>query len=171
MENSRSRPPEPKPTATKSIQLRVIVLQPPKPRANETGFGLQDNSSGDWILHHGQKFPNGDVHFTCECRVKPDAKSGAPNFLGPFVHGPPAQRFLYLSWKPKQWQPGDSEIVAPPYTRRLKVRLSSITWQLIEAARRAEAALEVTVAGTGKDGGPACASVPLLNGGWKVGSK
>ncbi|MBI3416026.1 MAG: hypothetical protein HY043_12065 [Verrucomicrobia bacterium] len=155
----------------KAICLRVICQRPPRPGPHETGFGLQNKSLGDWQLHQGQTRHNGDLHFSCECSVKRDASSGSPVFLGPFVHGPATKRFLYLSWKPKNWQPGTREIVPPPYTRRMKVHLATISWPLLEAAWRAGAVLEVTVPGTAKDGGPACASVPVLEGGWKLGGR
>ena len=154
--------------AAKSIRSRVVCLRPPKAGPHETGFGLQDNTRGDWILHPGSARPHGNLHFTCECVVKRAGKRGVLNFRGPFVQGPPAARFLYLSWKPKNWRPGQPEPGPPLCVRRIKVHLSTISWRLIETALRTGAVLEATVAGTGKDGGPACASAPLLNGGWKL---
>jgi hypothetical protein len=45
----------------------------------------------------------------------------------------------------------------------------AITWELIEEAlSKSGAVLEARIAGTAGDGGPACATVRLLNGGWKV---
>ena len=47
--------------------------------------------------------------------------------------------------------------------------LAGISWPLIEEALAApDAALEARIAGTAKDGGPACATVPLLEGGWRI---
>jgi hypothetical protein len=44
-----------------------------------------------------------------------------------------------------------------------------ITWELIdEALSKLSAVLEARIAGTAGDGGPACATVRLLDGGWKV---
>lgn len=49
---------------------------------------------------------------------------------------------------------------------RMKVHLATITWDQIAATEAG--VLEVTVSGVGPDGSPACASVPLLAGGWYV---
>ena len=50
----------------------------------------------------------------------------------------------------------------------MKIHLSTITWELIEQATKSGGVLEATIEGTAKDGGPNCASVPLLGDGWKV---
>jgi hypothetical protein len=44
------------------------------------------------------------------------------------------------------------------------VPLSDITEKLIRSGRRLEARFN----GTARDGGPACATVPLLDGGWRT---
>ena len=82
-----------------SVCLRVICLGPPKPERYDAEFGLQDNSTtSDWVIHPGVVQPSGDIHFECECRVRPNQRTNTPSFLGPFVHGETAKRFLYLSW-------------------------------------------------------------------------
>jgi hypothetical protein len=49
------------------------------------------------------------------------------------------------------------------------VPLSGITWPLIEEALAApDAVLEARIAGVARDGGPVCATVPLLDGGWHI---
>ncbi|MEK6371421.1 MAG: DUF5990 family protein [Acidobacteriota bacterium] len=53
-----------------------------------------------------------------------------------------------------------------PWSRRAKVPLAGITWALIKRAKGAP--LEARINGTGSDGGPACGTVPLLDGGWKI---
>jgi hypothetical protein len=55
------------------------------------------------------------------------------------------------------------------WDRRAKVSLKGITPQLIAAVKQQPGAhLEARIAGTAADGGPACATVPLLEGGWRV---
>ncbi len=88
--------------------------------------------------------------------------NGAPNFLGPFTQGPPAERFVYINSGTLAGQ------VESCWTRRAKVPLTDITWTLIDEARRGDAVLEVHVKGTGSDGGPTCAGVRLLAPGWRV---
>jgi Family of unknown function (DUF5990) len=110
------------------VRLRVICILPPKPEEYGAEFGLQDNSTTqDWVIHPGKAQANGDIHFECECRVRRNARTGEPNFLGPFVQGEAAKRFIYLSWRPKGWRPGQPDSGAT-WVRRMKVHLSSITW-------------------------------------------
>ena len=150
------------------IRLRVICRKPLQPQRYGAEFGLQDNSTTvDWVIHAGQSQPNGDVHFECECRVRPHQRTGLPNFLGPFVHGVASQRFLYLSWRPVGWRPSQPGPPCPAWLRRMKVHLRSISWKQIEELTRG-GVLEAVVPGTGRDGGPSCASVPLVDGGWTV---
>ena len=152
-----------------TIRLRVICQRPPAPQRPGAEFGLQDNSStADWVIHAGQTYPGGDVHFECGCRVRPHPRTGSPSFLGPFVHGDASRRFLYLSWRPAGWRPRQPDPPCPAWLRRIKVHLSSIRWEQIEESVRSGGVLEAAVPGTGRDGGPSCASVPLVGGGWTV---
>jgi hypothetical protein len=52
--------------------------------------------------------------------------------------------------------------------RRLKVQLRDLTAAQIAKAVKTDATLVARVHAVAKDGGPACATVPLLGGGWKV---
>jgi hypothetical protein len=149
------------------VRLRIICLTPPAPQNLGAEFGLQDNSTTkQWVIHPGAIQSNGDVHFECECRVKPNAVNGNPNFFGPFVHGATADRFLYLSWRPKAWRPGGPEVPKGIWLRRMKVRLRSITWAQIRLATQKNHILEKTVEGAGPSGPFGSASVG--NEGWTV---
>jgi hypothetical protein len=124
------------------IRLRIICISPPNPEAYGASFGLQDNSTTkEWVIHRGESQPGGDVHFECECGVRRNPVNSKPNFLGPFVHGGIADRFLYLSWKPKDWRPGGPEVSRCVWLRRMKIRLGSITWPQIKQAVRENAVL------------------------------
>lgn len=53
--------------------------------------------------------------------------------------------------------------------RRAKVSLTGITWELIEEAlSKSGVVIKAHIAGTAGDGGLACATVRLLEGGWIV---
>ena len=52
------------------------------------------------------------------------------------------------------------------WERRIKVPLGGITWDMIEKAST-KLVLEARLPGTGKDGGPSCATVKPTEG-WKV---
>ena len=84
-------------------------------------------------------------------------KEGQPRLLGPFVQGPPEGRFVYINSGTSAGQFGS------PWTRRLKVPLSGLTWAMLEEVRDKEP-LTAHVAGVARDGGPACASVKLVSG-------
>lgn len=150
-----------------SVRLRIICQSPPSPGPHGAVFGLQDNSTtAEWVVHPGRVVATRDLCFECDCRVRPHATTGSPNFLGPFVHGDASRRFLYLSWRPQGWRPGQPEPAG--WLRRIKVHLSSITWEQIEKSAADGGVLEAILPGTGRDGGPSCASVPLVGGGWSV---
>jgi uncharacterized protein DUF5990 len=97
----------------------------------------------------------GDVKqadFTFELRVERNPKTGKPNFLGPYAHGKPGERFLYLSWGVRQ---------GPLFQmfRRAKISLSHLDWATVETAARTKRPIEATLRLTDKKGGPLCASV------------
>jgi hypothetical protein len=75
---------------------------------------------------------------------------------GPFVQGPRRQRFVYLDIGTYAGQTDSC------WSRRLKVPLDGIPPKLIAAS----GILEGRVAGTGRDGGPSCATVKDFEG-WK----
>jgi hypothetical protein len=105
--------------------------------------------------------PQGDdaLAWTTEITLKPGA-DGTPDFAGPAVHGKRGERFFYLSWSGER--SGHREMF-----RRLKLHLRDLTPAQIDRARKSGGILEARVHAVAKDGGPACASVPLL-GGWKL---
>lgn len=165
-------PPSQEERAEKRVRFRIVCRNPPSPERFGAEFGLQDNSTTlKWMIHPGQVSANGDRTFECECRVRPQKTTGAPNFLGPFVQGSAHERFFYLSWRPRDRHAADPEPPCGTWNRRMKVHLRSITWEQIDEAIRINGVLEAAVEGTGRDGGPSCASVPLIGGGWLVRKK
>ncbi|MGH7970753.1 MAG: DUF5990 family protein [Limisphaerales bacterium] len=153
MKAKRKRPTRTGREPDRRVRLRVICVSPPNPQDYDAVFGMQDNSTAkEWVLHPGKNQPNGDVHFECECRVRGNQAHSKPNFLGPFVHGGTGDRFLYLSWRPRDWRPGGAEVPRWVYLRRMKVRLGSVTWQQIKQAVGERGVLEIKVAGTGPSG-------------------
>jgi hypothetical protein len=90
-------------------------------------------------------------------------RGGSPSLRGPAAQGPPAARFIYVN---SGRQAGDDR---SGWDRRAKVSLESITAKLLAAWRRTPGAtLEARIAGTGPDGGPACATIALLGRGWEL---
>jgi hypothetical protein len=142
-----------------TVRFTVRVTHPPPAscgphRSIELGIQKKDEVLPARLLSDGTAEVDGEL------RLKEN--SATPVFLGPFAFGPPSTRFVYLSWSGEI--AGKREMF-----RRMKLPLGGISGQqLAELARRPDGRLVVTVQGTARDGGPACATVPLLDGGWKV---
>ena len=139
-----------------SLSLCITLIKPPP----GVPFCLQ-RGKADLVPPSSD---SGDIlSFDFTVNVANDRFDGPPKFRGPFVQGPPAGRFIYIN---SGNYAGQSDSC---WSRRAKVPLSGITWELIEEAlSKSSAVLEARIAGTAGDGGPACATVRLLEGGWKV---
>ena len=142
----------------REISLRIVVERPPP----GVYFGLQKGSGSNYETVQTVESKSADLQFEFDVRVR-EGKDGRPNFLGPFVQGPTHERFVYLDIGTYAGQ------TITPWSRRLKIPLRGITWELIaQATKCSSAALEARVAGTGKDGGPSCATLKPFAG-WKPG--
>src|SRR5262245_24098433 len=140
----------------RSLPLRITLIKPP----SGVPFCLQQGKD-DLVP------PTSDsgeiVSFDFIVNIANNRSDGPPNFRGPFAQGPPGGRFIYINSGTYAGQ-SDSR-----WSRRAKIPLSGITWELIEEAlSKSNAVLEARISGTAGDGGPARASVRLLEGGWKV---
>jgi hypothetical protein len=89
--------------------------------------------------------------------------SGAAMVRGAAVQGPRGGRFLYLASGARA---GD---VMSPWDRRAKISLETLPLGTIsKCPAGAAVVLAGEISGTAKDGGPACASVPLLGKAWSL---
>lgn len=94
-----------------------------------------------------------------------DAASQPPRFTGEFAQGPPGGRFVYVNSGTMAGQADSC------WTRRAKVPLTGIGRTLLRSALAGnDRIIEARISGKARDGGPACASVPLLAG-WMVVNK
>ena len=138
------------------LLLRVTVLRPPP----EVVFQMQ---RGRKELLPPTSFTDRAISFDVVLRVRGALPDGRPNILGPFAQGPPMGRFLYVNSGVRAGQKNSC------WDRRAKIPLAGITWPLVREANAAPgASLEALIEGTAPDGGPACATVQLLEGGWRV---
>ena len=137
------------------LPLRIVVVAPP-PRV---WFSLQPDPG---VFEQRRLSGDGDLAFELDLRVAelPSATGAAPRLLGAHVKGPPDNRFVYIGVGKHA---GDASSC---WDRRIKVPLGQVTRELVEALRAGQV-LEARIAGTGRDGGPACATVPLLAPGWR----
>jgi hypothetical protein len=121
---------------TSSVKVRLIHdgRQPGPSVPEPVDFGIQDKTGA---IHAGKAFKGRLLLFEIDIAVK---HADAPLFSGPFVHGPPGGRFLYLSWK----KHGQHE---HPWAWRIKMALGGISPSLLRQARKAGHCLEANVVG------------------------
>ena len=137
------------------LPLRVTVLNPPA----GVVFALQ---GGKAELVTPVMATGDNLSFNFEVRVG-DREDECPNFLGPFVQGPRGGRFVYVNSGTLAGQADSC------WTRRAKVGLKDISWDLVDKVHaKPSSFLEGKIAGKAGDGGPACATVPLIDGGWRI---
>jgi hypothetical protein len=139
------------------LRLRIVLESPPA----GVDFGLQQGKGTDYQTVQTQRSKGDDLTFEGTVTAKDDRGDGLPNFLGPLTQGPPTGRFLYIDIGKLAGQKDSG------WERRIKVPLSGISWSMIEdVSADPDLVLEARLPGTGRDGGPSCATVsPAL--GWK----
>ncbi len=138
------------------LNFRIILESPPP----GIDFGLQKGGGSNYEVIQTQRSKTGDLQFEFSARVK-EGKDGQPVFLGPFVQGPPQERFVYIGIGTFAGQTGT------PWSRRLKVPLRGITWDEVKQASSGKNVLVTSVPGKRKDGSPSCATVKPFSG-WNV---
>jgi hypothetical protein len=127
----------------KAVTLRIVLENP----TAGVDFALQNGHGSDYEVVAKQRSKGGDLEFEFTVTAKTGRKDNLPNFAGPFVQGPAGERFVYIDIGTYAGQPNT------PWSRRLKIPLSGITWGML----RSREVLVAHIPGTGKDGGPSCA--------------
>ena len=100
------------------LRLRIILERPPA----GVYFGLQKGHGSNYETVQTVELMSDDLHFEFNVRVR-QGKDGDPNFLGPFVQGPPHERFVYLDIGTCAGQTNTA------WSRRLKIPLRGITYR------------------------------------------
>jgi len=140
------------------VPIRLVLVDPP----SRIDYGIQNGSGANYETLFVQQAKHGDVIFDFSMTVADNRKDGLPNFKGPFAQGPLASRFIYIDVGTYAGQKDTR------WSRRMKIPLQGITWELIrEVTSKPGRRLLAKIPGTGKDGGPSCATVRLL-GDWQV---
>ena len=140
------------------VPLRIVLFDPP----HGVDFGIQDGKGNGYRTIAIQRSVVGNVTLECTINVKGNRADGPPNFVGSIAQGPPTGRFVYVDIGKSAGQ------IESCWQRRIKIPLEGISWQLIDSvAETPKRLLQATIPGTGKDGGPSCATVKPTDG-WKV---
>ncbi len=138
---------------TRSLILRLTLLEPPAGVPWAVQLGRTDLLPPVSLTRDQVVF-----EIPLELVISPTA---VPRLRGAAVQGPSNGRFLYVNSGTRAGEPRSG------WDRRAKVPLASIPLKELHAtASNVPMQLHAEIAGTAKDGGPACASVPLLRGGW-----
>jgi hypothetical protein len=134
-----------------SLKLRLIVTDP----LPDVHCAMQRGKSG--LLPPIDSSDAVVFDFT----VQVDMSQDPIRLTGEFTQGPPAKRFVYVNSGFYAGKPGAS------WSRRAKVPITGISAVLANEAISADKTLQARVHGRAKDGGPFCASVPLLSD-WSI---
>ena len=126
-----------------AVTLRVVLE---KPTAG-VDFGLQEGHGSGYEVVAKQRSKGDDLEFEFTVTAKTGRDDDLPNLTGSFVQGPTGQRFVYINIGTYAGQSNT------PWSRRLKIPLSGITWDMLGSGK----VLVACIPGTGKDGGPSCA--------------
>ena len=125
------------------ITLRVILKRP----TPGVDFALQKGQGSKYdTVQKQQSSANTNLKFEFPVTVK-TAKDGAPDFGGAYVQGARGDRYFYIDIGTYAGQTNT------PWSRRLKIPLSGITWDMVRSGK----VLVAHIPGSGKDGGPSCA--------------
>jgi Family of unknown function (DUF5990) len=140
----------------RSLPLRITLIKP------LPGVPLRLQKGKDDLVPPASDSAE-KVSFDFTVNIANNRTDGPPKLRGPFVQGPPSGRFIYIN---SGTYAGHADSC---WSRRAKIPLSGITWELIEEAlSKSGAILEARIAGTSGDGGPVCATVRLLEDEWRV---
>lgn len=132
------------------IRLRLVVETP----VPGVAHSLQDKKSRPLDVKTSRA--GEELAFEFPIRV-----SNAPRFFGEHVRSEgPERQFVYIAVGEAAGQHGS------PWSRRMKINIHDIPIALLEEGRAGKT-IEGVVAGTGKDGTPAAATVPMARS-WRV---
>jgi Family of unknown function (DUF5990) len=135
------------------VTLRLRVVQPP------AGVRWAVQLGRDGLLPPIQTAPE-QLVFEVPLTLGPNVR-GVLQLRGAAIQGPPAARFVYVNSGKRAAESSSC------WDRRAKVSLATIDIVALQNVV-GHAILEGAMNGTARDGGPACASVTLIDGAWKL---
>lgn len=127
------------------IRMRILIDRP------VVGVVHSLQSKDDGPLDPKTSGAGEALAFDFSIRIAP-----GPKFFGDQVRREgPERRFVYIRIGQLAGDP------ASPWSRRMKIDIHDLPQDLLDRAVATGALLEIAVDGTGKDGTPACATVPV----------
>jgi len=133
-----------------ALKFRIILEQPPP----GVDFALQKGSGSAYEPVQKQRSEGKDLTFEFEPSIREGVSHSMAALAGPYIQGPPRQRFVYLDIGAYAGQ------VDSCWSRRLKIPLTGVPPKML----RTGGVLEARVPGTGPDGSPSCATVKDFEG-------
>ena len=126
------------------IRMRIVIDQP----VAGVPYSLQSKDGGP--LDAKRSASGEPLAFDFPVKI-----AAGPRFLGDQVRREgPVRRFVYIRIGQLAGDPSSL------WSRRMKVDIHDIAQDLLDRAAAAEGVIELRVNGTGRDGTPACATVP-----------
>ena len=132
------------------LTLRIILESPPA----GVDFALQKGSGAIFETVQTQRSKGQNLIFEFQPTIKEGVSDSMAALGGPFVQGPPKKRFVYLDIGTCAGQMDSC------WSRRLKIPLAGIPSKFLLTG----GVLEARIPGTGRDGGPSCATVKEFDG-------
>jgi len=142
------------------LTIRIVLKDPPP----NVDFGLQMGNGSKYSTIQKQRSKSQEqLSFIFNIKVKGNnQEDDEPDFLGTHVQGNAFNRFIYVDIGTYA---GQADSI---WSRRLKIPLTGITWGMIDQLSSVkDLLLETHVPGTGRDGGPNCATVKPFDG-WQI---
>src|SRR5215472_9455405 len=106
----------------REVTLRIVLERPPK----DVDFALQKGRGSLYETAQRQKSTGKDLTFEFTTLIKDGVSDAMAALGGPFVQGPPRERFIYIDIGTYAGQADSC------WSRRLKVPLSSITMKMVQ---------------------------------------
>jgi hypothetical protein len=135
-----------------SIEIQITIEPLPPAPVGQLQLGVQRGK----VVTSVQNVLPGLTKLTVSLEVtavpKPDHTF---DWKGPFVHGRPGERFLYLNW-------GKQQSTGWLGLRRAKIPLGRIPTELVETAVAENHILHGQLSGLAKDDGPVAATVKTV---------
>jgi len=142
---------------TPELPLRITLRRVP----SGVQFALQRGKSdteGNAELVPPTRTEADSLSFDFSVRIADRKRGAPPRFVGEFTQGPPEKRFVYVNSGRRAGQPDTF------WDRRAKIPLTTITTALIEKVLSTpNTVLGIEIEGTGRGGGPVCASLLSSN--------